>query len=201
MHRTARILHRRGRSGLVSAGHMARHRQAETPHVYSVCQGAELGGSSPPHTLREWRDAGRTACTRLVSFLFFDLRLAGPARWRASALDDFDWRNETFCVHRAKRGGIQQFPIQYEVGEAILDYLRYGRPHCACRNVFLTLQLPYRPLGARSMWSLVGKRMKKLGNPDRASRTPFAPPLVCNPTPEKRSFVEGDRGLSWASDD
>jgi hypothetical protein len=23
-------------------------------------------------------------------------------------LDAFDWRNETFCVHRAKRGGMQQ---------------------------------------------------------------------------------------------
>ncbi len=93
-------------------------------------------------------------------FSIYGLRASEVARLR---LDDFDWRNETFCVHRAKRGGIQQFPIQYEVGKAILDYLRYGRPHCACRNVFLTLQLPYRPVGARSMWSLVGKRMKKLG--------------------------------------
>ena len=33
-------------------------------------------------------------------------------------LSDFDWRSETFTVRRAKRGGIQQFPIQYEVGEA-----------------------------------------------------------------------------------
>ena len=78
-------------------------------------------------------------------------------------LDDFDWRNETFCVRRAKRGGIQQFPIQYEVGDAILDYLRYGRSHCTCRNVFLTVQLPYRPLGRGASWGIVGKRMKQLG--------------------------------------
>ena len=93
-------------------------------------------------------------------FSIYGLRASEVARLR---LDDFDWRNETFCVHRAKRGGIQQFPIQYEVGEAILDYLRFGRPHCVCRNVFLTLQIPYRPFGARSMWSVVGKRMKRLG--------------------------------------
>ncbi len=93
-------------------------------------------------------------------YSIYGLRASEVARLR---LDDFDWRNETFCVHRAKRGGIQQFPIQYEVGEAILDYLRYGRPHCACRNVFLTLQIPYRPFGARSMWSVVGKRMRRLG--------------------------------------
>ncbi|KAA6461899.1 integrase [Acidobacteria bacterium AB60] len=93
-------------------------------------------------------------------FSIYGLRASEVARLR---LDDFDWRNETFCVHRAKRGGIQQFPIQYEVGEAILDYLRCGRPRCACRNIFLTVQLPWRPFEARSMWGVIGKRMKRLG--------------------------------------
>ena len=53
-------------------------------------------------------------------------------------LVDIDWREETFCVKRAKRGGHQRFPLQYEVGEAILRYLK-ARPRCACRNVFLTI--------------------------------------------------------------
>lgn len=90
----------------------------------------------------------------------YGLRASEVARLR---LNDFDWRNETFCVHRAKRGGIQQFPIQYEVGEAILDYLQHGRPRCACRFIFLTLQTPYRPLTSGAMWGIVGKRMKALG--------------------------------------
>jgi integrase/recombinase XerD len=93
-------------------------------------------------------------------YSIYGLRASEVARLR---LNDFDWRSETFCVHRAKRGGIQQFPIQYEVGNAILDYLRYGRPHCACRNVFLTLQLPYRPLARGATWGIVGDRMKLLG--------------------------------------
>jgi integrase/recombinase XerD len=77
-------------------------------------------------------------------------------------IEDFDWRNETFTVRRAKRGGIQQFPIQYEVGEAILDYLKQGRPRCACRHLFLTVRLPYRPLGPAGMWGIVGKRLKQM---------------------------------------
>jgi integrase/recombinase XerD len=77
-------------------------------------------------------------------------------------IEDFDWRNETFTVRRAKRGGIQQFPIQYEVGEAILDYLKRGRPRCACRHLFLTVRLPYRPLGPAGMWGIVGKRLKQM---------------------------------------
>lgn len=90
----------------------------------------------------------------------YGLRISEVARLR---LDDFDWRNETFSVHRAKGGGTQQFPIQFEVGEAILDYLRYGRPHCACRHVFLTLHLPSRPLISGSMSSMVCLQMKRLG--------------------------------------
>ena len=35
------------------------------------------------------------------------------AEWRGARhrLDDFDWRNDTFSVHRAKRGGIQHYPL------------------------------------------------------------------------------------------
>ena len=95
----------------------------------------------------------------ILMYSIYGLRVSEVARLR---LDDFDWRNETFCVQRSKRGGIQQFPIQDEVGEAILDYLRYGRPHCACRHIFLTAQLPYRALATGAMCSIVGRRMTRL---------------------------------------
>jgi integrase/recombinase XerD len=82
---------------------------------------------------------------------------------RGLRLNEFDWREERFAVHRAKRGGVQYFPIQYEVGEAILRYLTKGRPRCACRHVFVTLNPPYRPLTASSMWQITSLRMKRLG--------------------------------------
>jgi site-specific recombinase XerD len=77
-------------------------------------------------------------------------------------LVDIDWREETFCVKRAKRGGYQRFPLQYEVGEAILRYLK-ARPCCACRNVFVTLAQPYRRVSAGGMYSTVKRRFKVLG--------------------------------------
>src|SRR6266850_5366824 len=78
-------------------------------------------------------------------------------------LIDIDWREETFCVKRAKRGGYQRYPLQYEVGEAILRYLTKGRPRCPCRNVFVTLGQPYRPLTAVAMWQIVSRRFELLG--------------------------------------
>lgn len=62
------------------------------------------------------------------------------------SLDDFDWYNEVMTVRRAKHGKLQQFPIQFEVGEAIILYLQRVRPACRYRNVFITLQTPYRPI-------------------------------------------------------
>lgn len=96
----------------------------------------------------------------LLLLAIYGLRVSEVARLR---LQDFDWRSETFCVLRSKRGGIQQFPIQYEVGEAILDYLRHGRPRCSCQHLFLTTQLPYRPLTTVSVCSIVRRRFNELG--------------------------------------
>ena len=86
-------------------------------------------------------------------------------------LEDFDWRNETFIVRRSKRGRIQQYPIQFEVGEAILSYLRRGRSLSPSRNVFLTLKPPYRPVRAATLWTIIEERISRL----EIHETPFGP--------------------------
>ena len=96
----------------------------------------------------------------LLLFAVYGLRNSEVARLR---LSDFDWRSETFIVRRAKRGGIQQYPIQFEVGEAILQYLQRGRPHTSCRHVFVTARRPHGPITSGTMWKIVGERMRGLG--------------------------------------
>jgi len=87
-------------------------------------------------------------------------------------LIDIDWREETFCVKRAKSGGYQRYPLQYVVGEAILRYLK-ARLRCACRNVFVTLGQPYRRVSGGGMYSTVKRRFKVLGIQSKG----------CGPTP------------------
>ncbi len=60
-------------------------------------------------------------------------------------LDDLDWLNEVITIRRSKRGRVQQFPLQFEVGEAIIRYLKDVRPPCGARELFVTLHRPYRP--------------------------------------------------------
>jgi integrase/recombinase XerD len=77
-------------------------------------------------------------------------------------LSDFDWINETFVVRRAKKGGSQQFPIQYEIGEAIIRYLRDSRPTTNSRALFVTIRRPFIPLSRAAMWQIVADRLRRL---------------------------------------
>jgi integrase/recombinase XerD len=78
-------------------------------------------------------------------------------------LSDFDWRLEMFTVSHSKRGGVQKYPLQRKVGEAILEYIRNARPRTSCRNLFLTLKPPYRSIGHSSLWRITSRRIDAAG--------------------------------------
>ena len=96
----------------------------------------------------------------ILLFSIYGLRSSEVAQLRFS---DFDWYSETFTVRRAKRGGIQQFPIQYEVGEAIIRYLQHGRPRSSTDFVFVAANLPHGRINPPPMWQLISTRMLALG--------------------------------------
>lgn len=79
------------------------------------------------------------------------------------SLSDFDWQMETFTVNHSKRGGVQKYPLQREVGEAILEYIRKARPQTSCRNLFLTLNPPYRRVGYNSLWRITSLSIDAAG--------------------------------------
>jgi len=91
--------------------------------------------------------------------LLFSIYGFRSAEVRGMMLEDIDWRAGSITVRRAKRGKTQQFPLQCEVGEAVALYLEKARPRCHCRNVFVTLNPPYRPVSAISM---ISPRIKRL---------------------------------------
>ena len=120
-----------------------------------------------------WRDVRRLVRQRkhagpkelrtraiLLILAIYGLRRSEVARLQ---LNDFDWQSETFIVHRAKNRGIQQFPIQYEVGEAIIRYLKLGRPQCQSRHLFVSLHAPHPEYGMAGLWRTVSAEMKSIG--------------------------------------
>jgi site-specific recombinase XerD len=82
-------------------------------------------------------------------------------------LEDLDWEGETLRLVRAKSRRVQRLPLQFEVGEAIIKYLRFARPKCACRNLFISIRPPYRPMNSCSTWVVVSRRLQALGIPSK----------------------------------
>jgi integrase/recombinase XerD len=78
-------------------------------------------------------------------------------------LEDFDWQNEIVTIRRAKNDRVQQFPIQVEVGDNVIRYLREARPQTKLRNLFVSLRPPYRPMDSTTLWVIISSRLKILG--------------------------------------
>jgi integrase/recombinase XerD len=58
-------------------------------------------------------------------------------------LEDIDWKAACLSVH-GKSGRRTQLPLPQDVGEAIVAYLRHGRPRSRSRRVFLRARAPVR---------------------------------------------------------
>ena len=54
-----------------------------------------------------------------------------------------DWNDNQLCIHQVKTGKVLTLPLLAEVGNAIIDYLKYGRPTSEEPYVFLTARPPY----------------------------------------------------------
>jgi len=76
-------------------------------------------------------------------------------------LEDIDWRAETLYIRHSKTGANSQLPLMAEVGEALLNYLRRGRPKTDAREIFIRIRAPYRPLS--SLYSEIRQRLETAG--------------------------------------
>jgi site-specific recombinase XerD len=80
----------------------------------------------------------------------------------ALRLDDIDWRKDSLCVRHSKTGYESFLPLLSSVGEAILTYLRRGRPQTKAREVFLRVRAPFHPLRAgSSLYHMVEYRLQR----------------------------------------
>ena len=67
---------------------------------------------------------------------------------RTLKLDDLHWEDSRMEITQSKTATPLSLPLTEEVGEALIDYLKSGRPKTAHREVFLKLNPPFDPFGA-----------------------------------------------------
>jgi site-specific recombinase XerD len=68
----------------------------------------------------------------------------------ALRLDDLDWRAGELVIH-GKGGRVDRLPLAQDVGAALADYLRRGRPTSAFREVFLRSCGPDAPMSRQAV--------------------------------------------------
>ena len=106
--------------------------------------------------------AGAVGCRdRAVMVLMQRLALR-TAEVAALRLEDLDWVGGTVLV-RGKGGRVDRMPLPADVGEALVAYLRRGRPVTAERTVFVRAFAPFTPLGSSSVSCIVGRAARRAG--------------------------------------
>ena len=69
---------------------------------------------------------------------------------RQLELGDLDWRAKTITIVQRKTGRRLSLPLLDDVGWAIIDYVRDGRPETACPKVFVKHRHPFDAFGSAS---------------------------------------------------
>jgi len=92
---------------------------------------------------------------------------------RGLKLEDLDWEKDLLLVRRTKGRKREPYPLSSTVGQAIIRYLKEGRPRSSYREIFLTVEAPIQPLRRSSLWTIVTKRALSL-NPPLELRGPHA---------------------------
>lgn len=103
---------------------------------------------------------GRRDYAILLLLVTYGLRAREIA---ALTLDDVDWRNDRLRVPERKAGHSTAYPLSSLVGEALVAYLKNGRPESSDRRLFFRSAAPFRPIGDAAIASRAGHYLRKAG--------------------------------------
>jgi integrase/recombinase XerD len=109
----------------------------------------------------------RTACGRRDFAILTVLSRLGLRASEVAGLilDDLDWANGAVTVC-GKGGRRDQLPLPVDVGRALADYCRRGRPRTTHRVVFLHARAPYGPLSYHAIGQVVLAACRRAGLPE-----------------------------------
>lgn len=77
-------------------------------------------------------------------------------------LDDIDWDAGEFTL-RGKGPRSHRLPLPTDVGQALVAYLRRGRPRCTTRRLFVSVRAPVRALAANGIGCIARRAMGRAG--------------------------------------
>lgn len=78
-------------------------------------------------------------------------------------LDDIDWRNNAIRLVQYKTARPIELPLLADVGNAIIRYLKSGRPKSQSKQVFIASRAPYHVLGRQGVGSAINRIISNAG--------------------------------------
>jgi site-specific recombinase XerD len=139
-------------------------RRIDTPRVYRQEQ---LPRALPWEVVRALLESidrttslGRRDYAMLLLIATYGLRTSEVV---ALTLDHIDWRRDALHVPRRKVDGVLVLPLTAEVGAALLEYIRRGRPPHPTRVVFLRVRPPAGVLKATAVTEVFQARARRSG--------------------------------------
>jgi site-specific recombinase XerD len=103
---------------------------------------------------------GRRDYAILLLLVTYGLRAREVA---ALTLDDLDWRNSRLKIPERKGDHSTAYPLSSVVGEALVDYLKNGRPQTQDRHFFFRAMAPCVPIGHAAISTRAGYYLRKAG--------------------------------------
>lgn len=128
--------------------------QSELPAIYTK---EEIG-----RLLEEGVDRGYSTGKRNYLILLLAARLG----LRSSDIcnlkfENIHWEKNIIQTEQIKTGRMLELPLLADIGNAIIDYLRYGRPQSNEPYILLTACTPYRKMLSSSLFSVVTSAFKR----------------------------------------
>ena len=140
-------------------------RHESEPHLWTADEVRRVLAAIDRESATGKRDYAMILATARLGLRICDLRQL--------QLGDLDWRAKTITIVQQKTGRPLSLPLLDDVGWAIIDYIRGGRPETACSKVFLKHRHPFDTFGcASSVASRLSRHAARAG-------IQFGPNEVC----------------------
>lgn len=108
------------------------------------------------HSVDTSAGSGARAYAILRLLTTYGLRAGEAAHLK---LEDIDWRRETLHIARQKTGRELVLPLIPQVAEALIEYLKRGRPSSKYREIFLLTRAPWTPVNSENIAYVVRRQI------------------------------------------
>ena len=112
-------------------------------------------------------------------------------------LDDIDWRTGVLLV-TGKADQADTLPLPADVGDALADYVRYGRARTSSRHLFITVRAPFTKLALNTSISRDRRARLPAGWHPAVRAAPAAPRGGLRPAGRRR-LAHRDRAVAAPS--